>query len=78
MPDSSGAVLSGESGLDFSFRTDLRDEHGGAPGLIEWTGGAPLALPRAFLLLVARGARVHGAGLHLLATRQRAVPRGRS
>jgi hypothetical protein len=31
-----------------------------------------------FIAFVARGARIHGAGLHLLATRQRAVPRGRS
>jgi hypothetical protein len=31
-----------------------------------------------FIAFVARGAWIHGAGLHLLATRQRAVPRGRS
>ena len=55
---------------------DLPDQRVEPPALVECR--TPLALSRAFLLLVARGARVYEAGLHFLATRQRAVPRGRS
>jgi hypothetical protein len=56
MPDSSAAVL-GKVAWTFLFRTDLRDEHGGAPGpsRVPMDRGRSSGASSRFLLLVARG-----------------------